>query len=44
MISLAVLGRFASAASWSENVEERRKAILAHLRERTGNDRVGQLA
>jgi hypothetical protein len=33
MISLAVLGRHASAASWSENVEERRKALFAHLRE-----------
>jgi hypothetical protein len=33
MISLAVLGRLASAAPWSENVEERRKAVFAHLRE-----------
>jgi hypothetical protein len=33
MISLAVLGRRASAASWSESVEERRKAIFAYLRE-----------
>jgi hypothetical protein len=33
MISLAVLGRRASAAAWSENAEERRKAVIAHLRE-----------
>jgi hypothetical protein len=33
MISLAVLGRLASAATWSENGEERRKAMFAHLRE-----------
>jgi hypothetical protein len=33
MISLAVLGRPASAASWSENAEERRKAVLAYFRE-----------
>jgi hypothetical protein len=33
MINLAVLGRRASAAAWSENTEERRKAIVAHLRE-----------
>jgi hypothetical protein len=33
MVSLAVLGRRASAAAWSENVEERRKALLAYFRE-----------
>jgi hypothetical protein len=31
MIFMAVLGRMASAASWSEHQEERRKAIFAYL-------------
>ncbi len=33
MISTAVFGRRASAASWSDNVEERRKSILSYLRD-----------
>ena len=33
MISIAILGRRASAAAWSPNDEERRKALLAYLGE-----------
>jgi hypothetical protein len=33
MITAAVLGRRAAAASWSENVEERKKALFSYLRQ-----------
>jgi hypothetical protein len=33
MILTAVLGRRAAAASWSENVEERKKALFSYLRQ-----------
>jgi hypothetical protein len=33
MIMLAVLGRRAAAASWSENAEERKKALFSYLRQ-----------
>ena len=33
MITLAVLGRRAAAAGWSENAEERKKALFAYLRQ-----------
>ena len=33
MITLAVLGRRAAAAGWSENAEERKKALFSYLRQ-----------
>lgn len=33
MIMLAVLARMAAAASWSDNVEERKKALFSYLRQ-----------
>ena len=33
MVTLAVLGRRTSAANWSDNLEERRKALFSHLRQ-----------
>src|SRR5262249_43073896 len=33
MLTLAVFGRMASAASWSENQEERRKALFSYFRQ-----------
>jgi hypothetical protein len=33
MLSMAIHGRMASAASWSESQEERRKALFAHFRQ-----------
>jgi hypothetical protein len=33
MLTMAIFGRMASATSWSENQEERRKALFAHLRQ-----------
>ncbi|MEH2563502.1 hypothetical protein [Bradyrhizobium sp. AZCC 2289] len=33
MIMVAVLGRRAAAASWSDNVEERKKALFSYLRQ-----------
>jgi hypothetical protein len=33
MLMMAVFGRMAAAASWSENQEERRKSLFAHFRQ-----------
>jgi hypothetical protein len=33
MLTMAVFGRMAPAASWSENQEERRKSLFAHFRQ-----------
>src|SRR5258708_13151788 len=33
MIMVAVLGRRAAAASWSDNAEERKKALFSYLRQ-----------
>jgi hypothetical protein len=46
MITLAALGRRAAAAAWSENSEERKKALFSYLRQsahRGGAHRIGHL-